>query len=285
MSGSPMLPAETALPLDAVISRGLSAARQEDWSAPLAPSPRMAAYGADTGQITHRDLRLQAATASSDRLDDPFFDANPYEADADDEIPIRVPRKRGGQLALIGVGILAGAAVAHAVGWTRNMDWGPPATLPPAGGAQQQPEQRQPVAAASLPGPGPSAALTGAPSPTPTAPAAPTVAQSAPPPGTPSNAPSAVAGRRAEPEVVSPATAGREDDGEELSTDRRRSQPPLPLRDMVWSDRLQRLVPADSIDPSEPPPAPVPSPQHQPTGAPAAGLQTLPPQTPPSPGP
>jgi hypothetical protein len=242
--------ADDALAEDAVTPHGAGAAIGHP------ARPRTAAYA----DANPKWMPPTAPIPSSDRLDDSFFDRTQPPEPAEEEEPITVPRKRGGRLALIALTVVVGAAVgAAAAGWSRArrqasavdqrvQDRQPEKPSPSAGAPTPvspptaTPPPTPPSAAAPAPVPPATAAPTPVPppiaAPSPVPPSAGTPAPVPPPAVAPSAvplpaaAPASSAAHRAPAEQPAPARAGLRRD--------------VPVRNMVWSDRLQRLVPADS---------------------------------------
>jgi hypothetical protein len=198
----------------------------------------------------------------SDSLDHPFFsetieyDPVDYLGD-DDLVPAR--RQRGG-LALL-AGIAVGLAATGLMWMASGRHHPAPAPRPPETACDGKPCV-DPLALAPAPAPPVAAPAPAAPAAAP-APAAP-VATTAPVAAAPVTAPvPAVA-----PVAVPATPAATAEPAEEPDTRGNQRRAAAPLRDMVWSDRMQRLVPSDFVPPPESQPvAPVPA---APAVAPAA---------------
>jgi hypothetical protein len=200
------------------------------------PRPRTAAYSDANPRWSHHPT---AALSSSDRLDDPFFQPTLPPPSTDDEVPLRLPRKRGGQVALVAATIVVAAAIgAAAAGWANRARIRTAATVIPAPPADQVQSAPHPAPPIVVPVPAP-----------------PPIAQPRPrvvTPEVPRRAVEPRPARRPAEVDVQPARRAAED------------QPvrQVPRRNVVWSDRLQRLVPAESVLPVEPQaPAPPSTPE------------------------
>jgi hypothetical protein len=207
--------------------------------------PRTAAYEDANPGWPQRPV---ARIPSSDRLDDPFFQTTQPPPSAHDEDLVKVPRKRGGHLVLITLTVmLAAAAGAAAGGWKNRARLRAARAIDPAS-QEIQPDRASSSAAPPvlMPAPVPPVAVPAIPQPPPRQ------------------------GARSGGETVNPVdraaasgSAGRAAD--ELPEGQSvRSRRGRPLRNMVWSDRLQKLAPAYDA-PAPPPPlsdpeAPLPAP-------------------------
>jgi hypothetical protein len=210
---------------------------QGPWTAPAPPSVAGSGAGPGPGIAGGLGAVPGPPGASAEGLDHPFFRNTPLATSIVDDLPLNVPRPRGRQVALVAVTMLvAGAAGAGFAGWKNGYWLRGSAPVAPA-------VQPRPAETASPPTP----ARARAPVP------APAVGGQRPRPGAASDA-------KGDPRV------GTVTPPEVKAEPRLRPRRPEPLRNMVWSDRLQRLVPADGAEPPVPeattpgePPAPSPA--------------------------
>jgi hypothetical protein len=253
-------------------------------------------------------LRMQGARAAkrqisvSDRLEHRFF-ADPFEYDRgddfDDDGRLYVPQ-RGGLAALAGIAVGLGVAGLLWVGTGRHRSAPVLGSRAPAcdGKPCVDPALADPAmlaAAPAMPAAAPAmpAAAPAMPAAAPAMPAAPatniaipsvpiearTPAAAQPDPQAALTPPAVVSDRRAPP---APPVAAEEVAAEEVAAeeaparaDHRRAA--APIRDMVWSDRLQRLVASDFVPPAESPP--VPPVAAQPAASPPAVAPAVPART------
>jgi hypothetical protein len=211
-------------------------------------------YGGGQRGFVDRDLRGDDRRDSRGSLDDSFFDRPvPAEEIDEREVPLRVPRKRGGQAVLLAVVVIGAAGfLAHEAGWAPQIPWRSNGPSPVAAESERA---------------APASAVPEAPAPAPVvAPAAAAVPQpeAAPPPAPIATTPVAAAKPR-------PAPAAEADSAEEDAPAVRHRSRRAPLHDMVWSEKAQRLMPASGLEVKEPPPPTESSPPTEPAAP--AGAQ------------